>query len=67
MSQRNVELLIGRLLTDEETRRQFMLTPGGAIEEFCRQGWSSVTGRSRRWPRPTPACGRSSRRASRPG
>jgi len=39
MSQRNVELLIGRLLTDEETRRQFMLTPGGAIEEFCRQGW----------------------------
>jgi hypothetical protein len=39
MSQRNVELLIGRLLTDEEMRRQFMLQPGGAIAEFCRQGW----------------------------
>jgi hypothetical protein len=39
MSQRNVELLIGRLLTDEEMRRQFMLKPGGAVEDFCRQGW----------------------------
>jgi hypothetical protein len=39
MSQRNVELLIGRLLTDEEMRRQFMLKPVGAIEDFCRQGW----------------------------
>ena len=36
MSQRNVELLIGRLLTDEEMRRQFLLKPGGAIEDFCR-------------------------------
>jgi hypothetical protein len=39
MSQRNVELLIGRLLTDEELRRQFIRKPTGAIEDFCRQGW----------------------------
>jgi hypothetical protein len=39
MSQRNVELLIGRLLTDEDLRRQFVRKPASAIEEFCRQGW----------------------------
>jgi hypothetical protein len=44
MSQRNVELLIGRLLTDEDMRRQFMLQPGGAIEDFCRQGWELSRG-----------------------
>jgi hypothetical protein len=44
MSQRNVELLIGRLLTDEDMRRQFMLKPGGAIEDFCRQGWELSRG-----------------------
>jgi hypothetical protein len=44
MSQRNVELLIGRLLTDEEMRRQFMRQPAGAIEEFCRQGWELSVG-----------------------
>ena len=44
MSQRNVELLIGRLLTDEEMRRQFMLKPGGALEDFCRQGWELSQG-----------------------
>ena len=44
MSQRNVELLIGRLLTDEEMRRPFMLKPGGAIEDFCRQGWELSQG-----------------------
>jgi hypothetical protein len=44
MSQRNVELLIGRLLTDEEMRRQFMRTPARAIEEFCRKGWELTQG-----------------------
>lgn len=39
MSQRNVELLIGRLLTDEDLRRQFGRMPARAIEDFCRQGW----------------------------
>jgi hypothetical protein len=44
MSQRNVELLIGRLLTDEDVRRQFMRKPSGAIEDFCRQGWELSQG-----------------------
>jgi hypothetical protein len=44
MSQRNVELLIGRLLTDEDMRRRFMQKPGGAIEDFCRQGWELSVG-----------------------
>jgi hypothetical protein len=44
MSQRNVELLIGRLLTDEDMRRQFMRKPAGAIEEFRRQGWELSQG-----------------------
>ena len=44
MSQRNVELLIGRLLTDEEMRRRFMRKPGGALEDFCRQGWELSQG-----------------------
>jgi hypothetical protein len=44
MSQRNVELLIGRLLTDEEMRGRFMLKPGGTLEDFCRQGWELSQG-----------------------
>jgi hypothetical protein len=44
MSQRNVELLIGRLLTDEEMRRQFMRKPAEAIDAFCRQGWELCQG-----------------------
>jgi hypothetical protein len=44
MSQRNVELLIGRLLTDEDMRRQFMRKPACAIEDFCRQGWELTQG-----------------------
>jgi hypothetical protein len=39
MSQRNVELLIGRLLTDEELRRQFLRTPVAVVDAFKRQGW----------------------------
>jgi hypothetical protein len=44
MSQRNVELLIGRLLTDEEMRRQFVRMPARTIEDFCRQGWELTKG-----------------------
>jgi hypothetical protein len=39
MSQRNVEILIGRLLTDEDLRRRFTRDPAVTLEEFCRQGW----------------------------
>ena len=44
MSQRNVELLIGRLLTDEDMRRQFVRMPARALENFCRQGWELTQG-----------------------
>lgn len=44
MFQRNVELLIGGLLTDEEKRRQFVRMPARATEEFCRQGWELTQG-----------------------
>jgi hypothetical protein len=44
MSQRNVELLLGRLLTDEEMRRQFVRTPVLAIEDFRRKGWELTDG-----------------------
>jgi hypothetical protein len=39
MSQRNVELLIGRLLTDAELRKRFIQQPRGVLDEFCEQGW----------------------------
>lgn len=39
MSQRNVELFIGRLLTDAELRRRFSSEPRTTIEQFCEQGW----------------------------
>jgi hypothetical protein len=39
MSQRNVELFIGRLLTDAELRQRFSSAPSVIIAEFCQQGW----------------------------
>ncbi len=44
MSQRNVELFIGRLMTDEELRQRFIHTPRFAIEDFCDQGWELSQG-----------------------
>ena len=44
MSQRNVELLIGRLLTDDELRKQFVRDPRDVIEAFMRQGWELAEG-----------------------
>jgi hypothetical protein len=44
MSQRNVELLIGRLLTDDELRGQFVRDPRAVIEAFKRQGWELTGG-----------------------
>ena len=39
MSQRTVELLIGRLLTDDDLRKQFVRDPREVIDTFMRQGW----------------------------
>ena len=39
MSQRNVEILIGRLLTDEDLRRRFTREAATTLDDFCRQGW----------------------------
>jgi len=44
MSQRNVELFIGRLLTDAELRRRFQGAPLQTITEFCAQGWELSRG-----------------------
>jgi hypothetical protein len=44
MSQRNVELFIGRLLTDGELRRRFIDGPEFVIGEFCEQGWELSRG-----------------------
>ena len=38
MSQRNVELLIGRLLTDEDLRDEFTRAPLQTLAEFCQKG-----------------------------
>jgi hypothetical protein len=39
MSQRNVELFIGRLLTDAELRQRFKGAALETITDFCQQGW----------------------------
>ncbi len=39
MTQRNVEWLLGRLLTDEELRTDFIRHPANTLEELQRQGW----------------------------
>jgi hypothetical protein len=44
MSQRNVELLIGRLLTDEELRHRFSSAPVDTLAEFSEQGWELSRG-----------------------
>ena len=44
MSQRNVELFIGRLLTDADLRRRFIDAPKHAIADFCEQGWELSRG-----------------------
>jgi hypothetical protein len=44
MSQRNVELFIGRLLTDSELRRRFIDCPQLALTDYCDQGWELSRG-----------------------
>jgi hypothetical protein len=39
VSHRNVEILIGRLLTDEDLRRRFIREPAATLDDFCQQGW----------------------------
>lgn len=39
MSQRNVEIIIGRLLTDEDLRRNFTREPAATLDSFRQQGW----------------------------
>ena len=44
MSQRHVELLIGRLLTDDDLRDQFTRAPFDTLAAFCQQGWDLSRG-----------------------
>jgi hypothetical protein len=39
MSQRTIEKVIGRLLTDEELRHEFTRAPGPTIAALREQGW----------------------------
>jgi hypothetical protein len=39
MSQRYVELFIGRLLTDEDLRRDFLRQPAETLDALCAGGW----------------------------
>jgi len=39
MSHRTIERVIGRLLTDEELRREFTRAPKRTLAELAEQGW----------------------------
>lgn len=39
MTQRNVERLLGRLLTDEDLRTAFIRQPAETLAELQQQGW----------------------------
>jgi hypothetical protein len=39
MSQRNVQLVIGRLVTDEELRQRFLRAPVETLAELSERGW----------------------------
>jgi hypothetical protein len=44
MSQRNVELLIGRLLTDDDLRNDFTRAPFETLAAFVQRGWELSRG-----------------------
>jgi hypothetical protein len=44
VSQKHVELLIGRLLTDEDLRRQFSHAPVETLTALFDQGWELTRG-----------------------
>jgi len=39
MSQRHIEKLVGRLLTDEELRSAFIRRPAETLDSLCAAGW----------------------------
>ncbi len=39
MSHRNVQLVIGRLVTDEELRHQFLRAPHETLAQLSERGW----------------------------
>ena len=39
MTQRNVEWLLGRLITDDDLRTSFIRDPARTLDELSRQGW----------------------------
>jgi hypothetical protein len=43
MTQRNVEWLLGRLMTDEDLRSAFIAHPAATLDELSRQGWDLTT------------------------
>lgn len=44
MSQRNVQLVIGRLLTDEDLRARFVRAPDETLDELSACGWDLTRG-----------------------
>lgn len=38
MAQRTIEMLIGRLVTDDQFRREFLLDPQGTLFNLCDRG-----------------------------
>jgi hypothetical protein len=40
LAQRIIELLIGRLITDEDFRLEFLANPEGTLESLCESGLS---------------------------
>jgi hypothetical protein len=39
VTQRNVEWLLGRLMTDEDLRTAFIRDPSTTLDDLSRQGW----------------------------
>jgi hypothetical protein len=44
MSQRNVQIVIGQLVTDEELRRRFVRDPAGTLHQLTELGWDLSRG-----------------------
>jgi hypothetical protein len=44
MSQRNVQLVIGRLVTDDDLRRRFLRAPHDTLAELSELGWDLTRG-----------------------
>lgn len=44
MSQRSVQLVIGRLVTDEDLRQRFRQDPARTLEDLADEGWELTRG-----------------------